>query len=302
MSDREYRDSRGDPLDDIDFEEFELREPDSWDDADQRQPYDPQVYLLACASCGVEQNSANRHCEQCGARLGQRRIAVASPPLRSVNAGGRALGVIVVVIALVVVAALVISAVRNGEDNGNGAAPAVTDSTSTPSTSTTLQALEEHKPISITCSSEYNATLGCENLTEGPENYWNDSSRRGEDAWIVATFVNPIAFESVLIHNVDNEEKFRRNYRVRAVAIEANDIPGVPFRGDIPNTNDRPHSVQVLTNATTELTIRIVATWPSEALGGGQAFDELAIQELQFWGREVGTDPSERNGGRGSSG
>ena len=297
MSDREYRGSQDDPLEDMDFEEFKLGEPASWDDAEQHQPYESQVYLLACPSCGVEQNSTNRHCEQCGARLGQRRIAVASPPLRSVNAGGRALGVIVVVIALVVVAALVISAVRNGGDSGNGAAPVASESTEATSTSTTLQELASEIPFSITCSSEYNATLDCYNLIEKTEDYWNDASLRGEDAWIVATFDTPIAFERVLIINVDNEEKFRRNYRVRAVEIKANDFPGIPFRGDIPNANDRPHPVPVETNATTELRIEIEATWPSEAVGGGQAFDELAIQELEFWGRKVGNGSLEREQG-----
>lgn len=300
MSDREYRGSQDDPLDDIDFEEFELREPAGWEDEDHRQPYESSAYLLACPSCGVEQNSTNRHCEQCGARLGQRRIAVASPPLRSVNAGGRALGVIVVVIALVVVAALVISAVRNGGDDVEGADTVVTDSTVTTSTVTTLQAVDAHEPFSITCSSEYNATLGCDNLIDGVEDYWNDGSLRGEDAWIVATFDYPISFKRVLLVNVDNEEKFRRNYRVRVMEIEANDIPGVPFRGDIPNANDRPHPVRVETSATTELRIEIKATWPSEAVDGGQAFDELAVQELEFWGHRVGNGLLERDQGQPS--
>lgn len=300
MSDREYRGSQDDPLDDIDFEEFELGEPAGWEDEDPRRPYESPAYLLACPSCGVEQNSTNRHCEQCGARLGQRRIAVATPPLRSVNAGGRALGVIVVVIALVVVAALVISAVRNGGDDGNGADTVVTDSTVTTSTVTTLQAVDAHRPFSITCSSEYNATLGCDNLIDEVEDYWNDGSLRGEDAWIIATFDYPISFKRVLLVNVDNEEKFRRNYRVRVMEIEANDIPGVPFRGDIPNANDRPHPVRVETGATTELRIEIKATWPSEAVSGGQGFDELAIQELEFWGHRVGNDPLERDQGQSS--
>ena len=294
MSDREHRGSRDDPLDDIDFEEFELREPADWDDVEQTRQYEFSEYMLACPSCGIDQDAANRHCEQCGARLGQRRIAVASRPLRSVNAGGRALGIIVVVIALSVVAALVISAVRNGGDEGNGGV-AATDGSSTTEreTTTTRGQIQDIKPISIECSSQYNATLRCANLIDGLEDYWNDESLRGEDAWIRITFVNPIAFQQIQIINVSNEEKFRRNYRVRAVEVYADDLPGVPFRGDIPNDNDRPHRVAVETNATTELDIRIIATWPSEALGGEQAFDELAIEELIFWGYEQQTDPLE---------
>ena len=49
------------------------------------------------------------------------------------------------------------------------------------------------------------------------------------------------------------------------------------------------------TNHTLELEIRITATWPSEPLGGEQAFDELAIEELEFWGRVKEPDPMEND-------
>ena len=154
-----------------------------------------------------------------------------------------------------------------------------------------LGPLEEITPISITCSSEYNAGA-CENLIDGEETYWNDASRRGEDARITVTFVNPVALEQVQIINVDNLEEFRRNYRVRGVEVFADEFPGVPFVDEIPDANDRPHGIPTTTNHTTVLEIRVTSTWPSEALGG-EAFDELAIQELKFWGRVQDTSARE---------
>lgn len=288
MSDRTRGGSWDDPLDGIDFEEFELTEPDDWDNVEGQSPRSPQEALLTCPSCGVDQSAANRHCEQCGARLGQQTIAVAAPPRRAVSAGGRALGIIVVVIALVVVAALVIQAIRGDDEIPDvagleGETP--TGTTTAEPAARALGPLEQITPISITCSSEYNANLGCENLIDGEETYWNDASLKGADAWIKVSFVNPVALDSVQILNVRNEEKFRRNYRVRAMEIEADDLLGVPFVSEIDNVNDRPLSISTPTNHTLELEIRVTATYPSEPLGGDQAFDELAIQDLRFWGR-----------------
>lgn len=287
MSDRGRGGSWDDPLDGIDFEEFELREPEEWEVTDELVSQPSPEPSLTCPSCGAGQTTSNRHCEECGARLGQQRIAVAAPPLRSVSAGGRALGVIVVVIALVVVAALVIQAIRGDEEPPEGTVAEGETETESPAVVTTppLGPLEQIAPISISCSTEYNANLACENLIDGEDTYWNDASLKGEDAWIKVIFVNPVALESVQIVNVGNEEKFRRNYRVRAVEIEASDLPGVPFVSEIDNANDRPLSVSTPTNHTLELEIRVTATYASEPLGGSQAFDELAIQELRFWGR-----------------
>ena len=293
MSDRNRGGSRDDPLDDIDFEEFELTEPENWDDVEEYRPYESPGAVLTCPSCGVGQNATNRHCEQCGARLGQQRIAVAAPPLRTVSAGGRALGIFLAVIAVVVVAALVYPAIRGDDETPGVTNPDGETPTTTSLTATTQPPLEEITPISISCSSEYNSNLGCDNLIDGEDTYWNDQSLRGEDARITVTFVNPVALEQVQIINVANEEKFRRNYRVKAVEIYADDLPGVPFVGDLSDTNNRPHAIETDTSHTLELEIRVTSTWSSEAVAGNQAFDELAIQEIKFWGRVQSSTPLE---------
>ena len=298
MSDRGQRGSWDDPLEGIDFEEFELREPEDWEVAEDLASHSPLEPNMACPSCGASQSTSNRHCEQCGARLGQQTIAVAAPPLRSVTAGGRALVIIVVVIALVVVAALVIQAIR-ADDEPSDASATETETEVEPITVPTTQALGplgEIKPISVNCSTVLAESddYACSNLIDGQDTYWNDAGLKGEDAWIRVTFVNPVALESIQIVNVADEEKFRRNYRVRAVEIEVDDQPGMPFVSpELANTNERPHRVSTQTTHTQELEIRITATYPSEPLEGRTAYDELAIQELRFFGRVHATSAPE---------
>ncbi|MDE0137039.1 MAG: hypothetical protein OXM57_13500 [bacterium] len=297
MSDRDRNGSRGfppdegDPLGNISFEEFQLREPSSWEEAEYRPSMEAESHLT-CPSCFSQQSPTNRHCQECGARLGRRRIAVAPMPIRSVTAGNRAVRVIITGVAFVVILALIIQAMRGGDDEPGAGPDETTAATEATEPTMVLGPLEEITPISITCSSEYNAGLACENLIDGEETYWNDASRRGEDARITVTFVNPVALEQVQIINVNNLEKFRRNYRVRDVEIFADDFPGVPFVDDIPDANDRPHGIPTTTNHTSVLEIRVTSTWPSEALGG-EAFDELAIQEIKFWGRVQDTSATE---------
>ena len=149
--------------------------------------------------------------------------------------------------------------------------------------------IEQITPIDIRCSTQLNDTnLGCSNLIDGTTDYWNDLSLRGVGAVITVTFAQPVQLEQVQFINAANDVAFLRNYRIRGVEIVADDLPGLPFIDEIPNDNDRPHAVTTPTLGTTQLTIRITATWPSEAIDG-RAFDELALDEIEFWGRIVDT-------------
>ncbi len=286
----------GDPLGDIGFEEFDLGDPGQWEQAE-----DPEEAArppdLTCPSCFSHQSPNNRHCQECGARLGQSRIAVAPMPIRSGTSGSRAVRVIVTGVAFIVVFALIVQAIRGGDDPAD-VAGSENSSTSTEVTEPTvvLGPTQEIRPILITCSSEYNENLACSNLIDDAEDYWNDAGQKGEDAVITATFVSPVALEQVQIINVTSAEKFRRNYRVRGVEIFTDDFPGLPFVEEIPDANDRPHGVATTTNHTTVVEIRVTSTWPSEPLGG-EAFDELAIQEIKFWGRVPETVSRSNNSG-----
>lgn len=287
-----------DPLDDIDFEEFQLTEPGSYDDpGDYDAAYEaPPIALISCPSCGAAQPATNRHCEQCGARLGQGSVPVAPRPLASTSPGTRALTVILAVLAGVVLLALIFTSLRGDGDDTAG-----TTVTSEPSeTSATVGEvgpIQPIEPIEIECSTQLNDTsLACGNLIDGTSAYWNDLSLRGEGAVITVTFAQPVQLEQVQFVNIDNDVSFRRNYRVRGVEIVADDLPGLPFIDEIPNDNDRPHAVTTPTLGTTQLIIRVTATWPSEAIEG-RAFEELALEEIEFWGRLVeSTAPDTDNG------
>ena len=275
---------RDDPLDEIDFEEFQLNEPASYDaPIEYETTYEPAPSLVSCPSCGEAQSASNRHCEQCGARLGSSSVAVAPRPLAAASAGTRALTIILAVLAGVVLIALLYTSIR-GDDPGSDTTAVTVEE---PTVTSTTGIIEPITPIGIECSTQLNdSTLACSNLISDDDAYWNDASLQGAGAVITVTFAEPVQLEQVQFINVADDASFRRNYRIRGLEIIADDLPGLPFIQEIPNDNDRPHAVTTPTLGTTQLRIRVTATWPSEPIDG-RAFDELALDEIQFWGRLV---------------
>ena len=184
---------------------------------------------------------------------------------------------------------------------GGGGNPLSTDQTTVATTGTsepegaattqeTFGPIEKIEPIEIRCSSELNGTnLSCLNLIDGTSAYWNDNSLRGEGAVIIAEFAEPIQLEQIQFINIEDDESFRRNYRIRGVEIVTDDQPDLSFFGELPNDNSRPHAVTTPSIGTTQVTIQVVSTWPSEMING-RGFDELAIDEIQFWGRRPGSE------------
>lgn len=286
-------DDWNDPLSDIDFEEFELGEPGSYTEFEEpRGSYQaPAPALVTCPSCGAAQPATNRHCEQCGARLSQAALPVAPRPLANISAGTRALTVILAVLAGVVVLALGFQ-IFGGDEPTDTAGGDTTTETSTPgndgTTVTTAGSIQQVFPVSITCASELNTdTLACANLIDrDPATIWNDASQQGVGATFTVTFGEPVALEQVHFTNIAEDVRFRRNFRVNGVELIANDLPGLPIIGQIPNDNSRNHVVTAQTLGTTTLVIKVVSTYPAEAVEG-RAFDELALAELAFWGRPV---------------
>ncbi len=277
-----------DPLDSIDFEEFTLEEPVSYDEQSAPTAYEPPPpALITCPSCGAAQPATNRHCEQCGARLGQSSLPVAPRPLAGMTAGTRALAVLGSVVGVVVVLALLLNVFSGGDE-----APATDDAAasdvgdSTPQTPSTLP-IQRVAPIDVRCSTELNdTTLSCRNLIDGTPDPWQDAGLQGVGAQITIVFGEPVALEQIHIFNLEDDVRFARNYRVRGIEIQADDLPGLPVIEEIDNDNSRPHVVAINTLGTTEVIITVNSTWPSEAVDG-KAFDELAIQEIEFWGRPV---------------
>jgi len=283
-----------DPLADSEFEQFNLGatppgsyvdEPVDADDSDYNEVPTIPYSSITCPSCGAGNPESNRHCEECGARLSQGPLPIAPQPLLQVSAGVRAAIMITGVLIGVLLIAWVFGALT-GDPSEDSVAGGTSTTTTTPLTAVATQKLP---PILITCSSEF-VSLPCGNLTdESVDTYWNDKSLKGEGAEFVVTFSSPVQLETIVIMNVTDEEKFKRNYRIKDLEIIADDV-NIPFNFSLEDKS-QPQSVRMQTLATTTLTIRVTGTFAAEAYTNPDTgaveipYTELALAELEFYGK-----------------
>ncbi len=234
---------------------------------------------VACPSCGALNPAFNHHCERCGSRLSQDPMPIAASPLSRSSAGGRALGVLAAVVLVVALVALMINIFRGGDDT---ALPA----TSTSSTTTTQPVIvSEILPSSAKASSQLSDRFGAENLIDGdPETRWNDDGLHGVGAWLEFTFPRPVQITEIEFENVTDDEAFRRNYKIQGYTITLDDL-NVPISGRLLNSND-PQRVKVASLETVTLRIDVTTTHLAEPVGTNPPFDELALQEVRFFGVE----------------
>jgi len=261
-------------VDEQDSEEFSLSsEPEQETTAYTTVP---------CPSCGSANPSANRHCEECGARLHQGALPVAPQPMIQTSAGVRAAAIIGAVLILVIAGAWIFNQIFGGDET---AVPETTISTE----STLAPAQAPLAPVPVVtweCSSELNERFSCANLgDDDPETSWNDASLKGQDATITATFDGEYSLESMILSNLADDVRFARNYRIQGIEIVTDDNPAVT-PGILPNTPG-PQVINYLTLRTTTVTITVTSIYPSEEIEGESAFDELALQEIEFFGRAV---------------
>ena len=276
-----------DPLTDSEFEQFDLdaSPPDDYAPSDDSGVATIPYTSITCPSCGAANPESNRHCEECGARLSQGPLPVAPQPLLQVSAGVRAAIMIAAVLAAVLLIAWIFGALTGDSTDD----PVTSDSSVTSTTSNTVAATQQLPPLLITCSSEF-VSLPCGNLTDGSvETYWNDLSLKGEGAEFIITFGTPVQLETIVIMNVTDEEKFKRNYRIKDLEIIADDT-ATPFNFTL-DDKSQPQSVRLQTLATTELTIRVTGVYAGEAYTDPDTgnteipFEELALAEFEFYGK-----------------
>jgi hypothetical protein len=299
-------DDRNDQFDDL-FEPFELSEPPAGDAATQVTSADadaasttpppaqttsdtrvPDTHVtteqgpvdsVACPSCGATNPSYNHHCERCGSRLSTDPMPIAPAPAARTSAGGRALGVLAAVVLVVALVALMVNIFRSGDAEVLGP-----DSSST-STSTTLPVIvSEIVPTSVKASSEI-VNFEATNLIDGdPETRWNDESARGVGAWIEFTFATPVQITEMEFQNVSDDTKFRQNYKIQGYTITVNDL-NVPISGRLVNSNE-PQRVRIASLETFTLRVDVSTTYPAEPVGDAPPFDELALEDVRFFGVE----------------
>jgi len=279
-----------DPFDEL-FEPFELDELPPADEPPPRRAAAPPPTAatvpaaatgtagVTCPSCGSTNALQNQHCDQCGARLGRDPLPVATPPAGGSSPGLRAIGVLAAVVLVVFLGALTLNALRGG-------APAdAEEATATSSTTTTQPPIvTELFPSSVEASSEL-ASLPASNLIDGdPGTYWNDESLQGVDASLTFRFSRAVQIREIEIQNLTDDEKFKRNYRIKGYVITVDDL-NTEIAGRLEDTNE-PQRVKIASLDTTKLTIQVTSTYPAQAIGDAPAYSELALQGVRFFGVE----------------
>lgn len=236
---------------------------------------------IACPSCGAVNPANNRHCQECGARLRQGPLPTAPRPAVQATAGVRAALAISGLLLGVILIALFFN-IFSGDDPGAVA--------STSSTSTTVAQAVETGPIEVldqTCTPQGISNLICANLTSGnADEYqvsWEETADQG--VTIELTFREQMAITQILWTNIEDETRFRQNYRAQGLTILADDaVAGAhPVRlQDQRGTQQVPFS----SLNTIKLTIHIETTYQAEEVEQ-DIFDELAIVEIEVIGRPV---------------
>ncbi len=279
------RDTPNDPFEDL-FEPFELDEgpppgvepppPVARREVYQQSSATRQpASAISCPSCAASNPSTNRHCESCGARIQSSPLPVAPPPAARMTPGGRALGVLLGVLVVV----FVISQFIGGGD------PAAT-TTTVAATSPTTQPLTLSliQPAGAVASSELPGDYGAANLIDGDRTEeWQSAGDEGVGAELTFTWTDPVAISEIRIYNIVDETRFKRNFRIKEFSITVDDI-ALETSGTLTNSNDEQR-ISIATLKTTELKLKVLSTYPAEAVGTASPFNEIAIAEIEFYGR-----------------
>lgn len=264
-------------VDDPGYEEFELADgPDQ--SSIQSLPYNS----IPCPSCGANNPPTNRHCEECGARISQGALPVAPQPMIQTTAGIRAAMAIGGVLVVVVLVAVLFN-VFGGDGSSNTTLAAGSTTTTAPITQAPLGLVPV---LTESCSSELNESFGCALMFDGdPTSAWNDNRLMGEGATITVTFDGPYSLEQVIIKNLDEDVRFRRNYRISGFKITSDDNP--TGQVDVLDDATGQQIINFPTLRSTMVTIEVQSTYPAEEVDGQAAFTELVVQEIEFFGRKV---------------
>lgn len=279
-------DTPNDPFDDL-FEPFGL-------DEDTEQPTTPAEPSRAipvrseeartltvdsagppCPSCGTVNKPTNRHCDTCGARL-KGQMAVAPQPMLRTTAGARALVVLAGVVLSVALLALVFNLVSGGD-------PTEESTTSSTEASNTTQAVGILEPLRVECTSEL-PSHPCDALIDGdPTTSWN-ATEGGIDDTITVLFNPAVQITEMWIENLSDEGRFLRNHRIRTIEVQLSDLHQMHIQ-DLADTNEEHQVVHLGSLRTNRVVIHITRGYPGISHDGLEPFNELAVQNITFFGR-----------------
>ncbi len=270
-----------DSFDDL-FEPFELDEPP--EPGHEPPPPEPEGHYIACPSCGTRNPTVNRHCEACGARVAQGPLPVAPQPMLRTTPGARALGILTAVVLVVALLALVVN-LFGGDDEPSATGADGGTGTSVPSTGPTTPtlAIEKLTPTNVLASSELPAFPAGALIDDDPTTSWNDASLKGEGAELQFFFAEPVQISQIVIQNVEDEARFTRNYRIRGVEITVDDLATTIIR-TLEDTRAR-QTIDIGSLETRTVVVKVTDTYAAAPFGGEPPFEELALQEVSFFGR-----------------
>ena len=147
-----------------------------------------------------------------------------------------------------------------------------------------LNIIKKQYPAYCLSSSSLDEASSCENLYDGALTTWKDNGMGCKDAWIEFTFSRDIYLEFIVIENPEESQYFFRSYKAKDVLITNSDI-GFSLNKEMQNEN---LSQWIDINATTsDINIQILSAYPGQEINGISPFDECAIQEISFYGRDV---------------
>jgi hypothetical protein len=262
-----------------DYEEFDLEEG---------PPPAPRTgEPLICPSCGASNPANNRHCEECGARLRQSPLPAAPRPAVQATAGVRAVIALSALLGVVVLGALILNLFR---DDPATTTTTVAGSETTVTTTETTAAIQDPAPIRILVANStpegLGGTFACSNLINGNEGEfqinWNDLPETEKTVVIQLTFAQPMVVEQIHWTNIEDERRFRLNYRVHGITIDAegNLIPVGQELQNEPGLQSFPFAA-IRANW---IRITVQSVWNAEVVEDTEPFDELAIAEITVIG------------------
>lgn len=270
--------------DDDDYEEFDLEEgPPPAPRLSRGEP-------ILCPSCGAPNPSTNRHCEECGARLRQGPLPTAPRPGVQTPAGVRALGALVGLILAIGAIAFLINLFSNDEPSSNTTLAA--DGSTTTVTPVVVENPNVLDILNVDCDPDgLGGDFACANLIDdNPGSFqvnYVDLPDAEKVITIRITFAQPVEITRIVWTNLEDESRFRRNYRAKGIELEAE---GNPFQFP-QELQDAPgeQSFDFATISANFLEITIQSVYQAEVVDGTEPFDELAIEGITVIGRPVQT-------------
>ena len=241
-----------------------------------------RVPKIKCSNCGYTNFPSVRNCKECNSPLVKplSSYGATNLPNRKEVPGIRAVFFLALIVPLIAAASFFYNNRVADEVIGE---IAIIEQTTVPSTSTSIQSnLKPQIPISCKASSNYNEGFSCENLYDESNSMWQDNSLSCKDAILEFTFSDNVYFEFIVIQNAEKSSSFKKNFKARDIRITTDESD---YEVDKELENDNFQQWIDLNTYANTIKIEILSAYPGEEFNGQNPFNECAIQEIKFFGK-----------------